>query len=248
MKIKKVLSVALAASVVVATAVTPVAAAIKCSLDNTWLDGGTLFYDLAAEGFDPDSVNGQTVTISFTVDDSDGFGGGIMFNSGENGWQQSEDYYWGNEGKAINATGADGSYTLTFTVPAGSYTANDLSLNEGTWGQLSLQQWWGNDMTVTDIKVGNGAPAKAAEDTSSDDSEDTADAADTTDSSSDSDDATTSDTTTTGTSDSSDSSASANAEATVAKTADVAPVAGVVLAICGISLVAVALKRRSALQ
>ncbi len=247
--IKKILSAALATAMVTVFCAVPTFAGVQTSIDNAWIDGGTLFYDLVAAGYDPASVNGQTVVVSFTADESEGFGGGIMFNSGENGWQQSEDYYWGNEGKALTTSGGDGSYTLTFTVPSGAFTANDLSANEGTWGQICLQQWWGKDMTVTEFKVGNGAPAKATEETTSDDSA----AADTDDGNSSTETATSSDdsssTTTTGTSDSSTASnASESASTTVAKTADVTPVAGIILVICGLSLVAVALKKRSAIQ
>lgn len=166
MRIKKFLALAVAAAVAMTAAMsTSVSAAIKSSIANTHIDNGAFYIDLNEAGLDLTKVNGSSVEIKFEVDDSDGFGGGIMFNSKSGGWQQSESNYWGNAeaDKPIKATGKNGKYTLKFKVASSAFKSSDADASKDGYAQIFVQQWWGKDIKVTDVAIGGKSiNAKAA--------------------------------------------------------------------------------------
>lgn len=172
MRIKKFLALAVAAAVAMTAAMsTSVSAAIKSSVANTEVseDSKMLTIDLNKAGLDPSKVNGATVEVKFEIDDSDGFGGGIMFNSKSGGWQQDEKNYWGNPDAdtPIKATGKNKKYTLKFKAASSAFKASDADVENKGYAQICVQQWWGKDMKVTDVTVGGKSINKKAATTKS---------------------------------------------------------------------------------
>jgi len=137
-------------------------------------EGGMLTIDLVAAGYDPTTVT--EVSIEFTLPEEgykDGFGGGIMMNSKKTGWHQDDgEWSWGNpdSGKPIEATGADGTYKLTYAVEkaADEYGPNDGSIEDYS-AQVCFQIWWqdASDATVTKVEIKGDKAAAPAESSSS---------------------------------------------------------------------------------
>ena len=118
-------------------------------------DAGMLSIDLVEAGYDPTAVT--SVTISFTVDDSDGFGGGIMLNSSKSGWHQQDGKWdWGNEGKNFTPTGSNGSYSLTFPIENAADEFGKAGASD-YYAQVCVQQWWGKDITLTSVEIADGS-------------------------------------------------------------------------------------------
>jgi len=130
------------------------------------VDGGAFSYDLVAAGYVPTSV--KSITFTFTIDDSDGFGGGLMMNGKVSGWVQDDDHAsWANavlEDKTSNvvAEGADGTYTMTLKLDGSQSekfnasafgAASDLDNPDDYYAQVVIQQWWGADATITGVSV-----------------------------------------------------------------------------------------------
>lgn len=162
MKITKILAGISALAIASMTAIP--AFAEKTITDNTGLDyvevkeadGVYQYYvDLAQSPYDPATVS--AVKFSFTVDDSAGFGGGLMLNSNKSGWDQDGTVKgdWGNEGaeKSITAEGSDGNYTLTFDFGALGEEYWGAPTDEQYWAQVVCQLWWGNDVTMTGVEI-----------------------------------------------------------------------------------------------
>ena len=127
-------------------------------------EGNQLYVDLAASPYDPATVS--AVKISFNIDDSDGFGGGLMLNSNKSGWDQNDtDWSWGNEGaeKAITAEGSDGAYTLTFDFGAKGEEYWGAPTDEKYFAQVVCQLWWGKDASITGIEITGEEKAAAPE-------------------------------------------------------------------------------------
>ena len=154
MKLKKTLACVAAASVAVsALAVNAFAVAVT---DNVKVNGSagtdTFVLDLAAEGIldgvDIADVYGFSIKLSeetVAASAETGIGGGIIYNHTA-GWDQLE---WGNEGadKQFTMT-ADGVVTRMDEAPV--LTAEDVSGEENTWGQIVLSFWWGPDEVAVD--------------------------------------------------------------------------------------------------
>ncbi|SFC05149.1 dockerin type I repeat-containing protein [Ruminococcus albus] len=152
MKNSKIVAAMAAAALTVSMMAVPVSA-LKSECDDIVIDteNNQAVFDIIGAGYDINTV--ESVTFKFTVDDEESFGGGIMSSSTvDNGWKQDNDNWaWGNEGagKAINAEGADGVYTLTFDVDD-YYTSFDGDIE---YAKLVVQQWWGNEITFTGVDV-----------------------------------------------------------------------------------------------
>jgi hypothetical protein len=162
---KKFTTLALATAMTAAMACTAFAgnSIQSTSSIGTANDDGSFTVDFVAAGIDATTVTGVTLTL--TVDDSDGFGGGIMFNGTACGWDQSEDYYWGDADAAkalvATSTGNAGEYTVTFAVPDGEF--GDMTA-EDAYAQICVQQWWGNDVTITNVSVETSGSSDAGAD------------------------------------------------------------------------------------
>lgn len=134
---------------------TAMAAAMSCSafaamsgdVANCDTSKGSLNIDaLAIAGDKITEVTGAVIT--FTVDDTDGFGGGFMMNSDSTGWLQKDGVWdWGNDEKPVLAEGADGKYTLTVNFGEERFKADE------TYAQIFVQQWWGNDIKVESVTL-----------------------------------------------------------------------------------------------
>lgn len=119
---------------------------ITTSIENTEMKDGTFYFDSMATGL-VEGVYGTRIT--FTVaDDSLGFGGGLIFNSSNGGWNSAE---WGNDGagKAITAvaTGNAGEYTIE------RLEGSPIFEGETGWAQICLQSWWGSDLEITKVEI-----------------------------------------------------------------------------------------------
>ena len=172
MKITKILAGMSALAIAAATSIP--AFAEKTIVDETNLDyievkesdGVYQYYvDLAKSPYDPATVS--AVKFTFSVDDSAGFGGGLMLNSNKSGWDQKDEWKWANPGAdnaQIFADGSDGSYTLTFDFGAlGEEYWGSPADGENYWAQVVCQLWWGNDVTVTNVEIVGDEKAEAPE-------------------------------------------------------------------------------------
>ena len=156
---KKVLAVTMAATMVLG--MTAVASAEKEITDATGsdvcvVDGGNFQLDVLAAGVDPTTVYGMTFTLSVDEDGlaANGLGGGIGFNGPSDvacGWDQSD---WGNEGAEKANTlvkVSDGVYTITRQESEAKLNAEEGS--QGSWAQVWLSCWWGDDFSVTAVDL-----------------------------------------------------------------------------------------------
>lgn len=149
MKNSKIVAAMAAAALTVSMMAMPVSADITTDVEGIKIDkANQITYSLTDAGYAPETVD--AVTFTFKVDDTEGFGGGLMMQSDANSWdQRDEDWSWGNAEKAITAEGGEGVYTLTFDLD-GYFDEFD---GEITWAQVVVQQWYGNDITITDVAV-----------------------------------------------------------------------------------------------
>lgn len=158
MKIKKALTGLLAGAFAVAMSTTVFAGVGgNTSGIGSVDDGGMYIVDLVQEGFNPATV--KSVTFEFTADDSEGFGGGVMFNGSNCGWDQKESNYWGNADQPVVASGGNGSWSISYTIPDGEFGE---VAPEDYYAQICLQQWWGDPITITGVKISDGGVASAA--------------------------------------------------------------------------------------
>ncbi|MBQ8966322.1 NPXTG-anchored protein [Ruminococcus sp.] len=175
MKISKIFA-GMSALAIAGTAVIP-AFAEKEITDTTGLDyvevkeadGVYQYYiDLAASPYDPATVS--SIKYTFTIDDTEGFGGGLMLNSKKSGWDQdgTTPGDWGSEGseKSLTPEGSDGNYTLTFDFGALGEDYWGSPSDEEYWAQVVCQLWWGADLTMTGIEIVGEEKQAAPEDSS----------------------------------------------------------------------------------
>ncbi|MBR4555511.1 MAG: NPXTG-anchored protein [Ruminococcus sp.] len=129
-------------------------------------DSGMLTVDLVA-GTNGDPASVKSVKFEFELDDSEGFGGGIMINGSEPGWVQVDkgdgNWSWCNADaedaadKGIHAEGSDGKYTLVFNIPEDTDWGE--VAEEDYWAQVCVQQWWGDTAKVSNVVLDTGAAA-----------------------------------------------------------------------------------------
>jgi hypothetical protein len=152
---KKFTTLALATAMTAAMACTAFAGVKDTTVENSSIDNGGFYYDLVAAGYDPSTVTGAVIT--FTLDDSDGFGGGYMMCGSACSWVQKDgEWDWGNPDseKPVLAvpTGNAGEYTLTV-----DFSSSDVGFGsvdgDDYYAKICVQQWWGNEMTVTGVQV-----------------------------------------------------------------------------------------------
>lgn len=82
---------------------------------------------------------------------AEGAGGGFIFSTASNNWNQLQ---WCNgcgedEKHDIQLDTATNSITRLEKTPF--FTAEDISGNEGTYGQIALSEWWGGDIAYKSI-------------------------------------------------------------------------------------------------
>ncbi|MBS7397599.1 MAG: hypothetical protein KIG32_04175 [Ruminiclostridium sp.] len=82
---------------------------------------------------------------------AEGAGGGFIFSTASNNWNQLQ---WCNgcgedEAHDIQLDTEKNSITRMETAPF--FTAEDISGEEGTYGQIALSQWWGGDIAYSTI-------------------------------------------------------------------------------------------------
>lgn len=112
--------------------------------------------DILPEGVDINDVYG--VRINFTDASADvlsqGAGGGFIFSTASNNWNQLQ---WCNgcdtsekpEAHDILLDTKTNSITRMEEKPF--FTAEDISGAEGTYGQIALSQWWGGDIAYSSV-------------------------------------------------------------------------------------------------
>ena len=146
---KKLAAVVLSLALVAVMANGTVKAAISTSMDNAEMRGSDFYFDCLAQGLAADAYGAR---ITFTIaDESQGFGGGFIFNSSADNWNSME---WGNAdaGKALSAvsTGNAGEYTVERLSDAPIFAAD-----EAQWAEIAVQQWWGGDIVITNVEMLN---------------------------------------------------------------------------------------------
>lgn len=148
----------LASVAAAAVAVSSLAVSAFAAWDGANKDGN-LILDVAnilPEGVDINDVYG--VRINFTDASADvlsqGAGGGFIFSTASNNWNQLQ---WCNgcdtsekpEAHDILLDTKTNSITRMEEKPF--FTAEDISGAEGTYGQIALSEWWGGDIAYSSI-------------------------------------------------------------------------------------------------
>ena len=122
---------------------------------------GNLIIDMAnllPEGVDISEVYG--VRVTFTDDAAavvaEGAGGGFIFSTKSNNWNQLQ---WCNgcdtskKPEAHDILWDADTKSITRMEEKPFFTAEDISGAEGTYGQLALSEWWGGDIAYSKIEV-----------------------------------------------------------------------------------------------
>lgn len=112
--------------------------------------------DILPEGVDINDVYG--VRINFTDASADvlsqGAGGGFIFSTASNNWNQLQ---WCNGcDTSVNPEAHDilldtKTNSITRMEEKPFFTAEDISGAEGTYGQIALSQWWGGDIAYSSV-------------------------------------------------------------------------------------------------
>lgn len=148
----------LASVAAAAVAVSSLAVSAFAAWDGANKDGNVTLNvaDILPEGVDINDVYG--VRINFTDASADvlsqGAGGGFIFSTASNNWNQLQ---WCNgcdtsekpEAHDILLDTKTNSITRMEEKPF--FTAEDISGAEGTYGQIALSQWWGGDIAYSSV-------------------------------------------------------------------------------------------------
>lgn len=148
----------LASVAAAAVAVSSLAVSAFAAWDGANKDGNVILNvaDILPEGVDINDVYG--VRINFTDASADvlsqGAGGGFIFSTASNNWNQLQ---WCNgcdtsekpEAHDILLDTETNSITRMEEKPF--FTAEDISGAEGTYGQIALSQWWGGDIAHSSV-------------------------------------------------------------------------------------------------
>lgn len=148
----------LASVAAAAVAVSSLAVSAFAAWDGANKDGNVILNvaDILPEGVDINDVYG--VRINFTDASADvlsqGAGGGFIFSTASNNWNQLQ---WCNgcdtsekpEAHDILLDTKTNSITRMEEKPF--FTAEDISGAEGTYGQIVLSQWWGGDIAYSSV-------------------------------------------------------------------------------------------------
>ena len=148
----------LASVAAAAVAVSSLAVSAFAAWDGANKDGNVILNvaDILPEGVDINDVYG--VRINFTDASADvlsqGAGGGFIFSTTSNNWNQLQ---WCNgcdtsekpEAHDILLDTKTNSITRMEEKPF--FTAEDISGAEGTYGQIALSQWWGGDIAYSSV-------------------------------------------------------------------------------------------------
>lgn len=148
----------LASVAAAAVAVSSLAVSAFAAWDGANNEGNVILNvaDILPEGVDINDVYG--VRINFTDASADvlsqGAGGGFIFSTASNNWNQLQ---WCNgcdtsekpEAHDILLDTKTNSITRMEEKPF--FTAEDISGAEGTYGQIALSQWWGGDIAYSSV-------------------------------------------------------------------------------------------------
>lgn len=148
----------LASVAAAAVAVSSLAVSAFAAWDGANKDGNVILNvaDILPEGVDINDVYG--VRINFTDASADvlsqGAGGGFIFSTASNNWNQLQ---WCNgcdtsekpEAHDILLDTKTNSITRMEEKPF--FTAEDISGAEGTYGQIALSEWWGGDIAYSSV-------------------------------------------------------------------------------------------------
>lgn len=148
----------LASVAAAAVAVSSLAVSAFAAWDGANKEGNVILNvaDILPEGVDINDVYG--VRINFTDASADvlsqGAGGGFIFSTVSNNWNQLQ---WCNgcdtsekpEAHDILLDTKTNSITRMEEKPF--FTAEDISGAEGTYGQIALSQWWGGDIAYSSV-------------------------------------------------------------------------------------------------
>lgn len=148
----------LASVAAAAVAVSSLAVSAFAAWDGANKEGNVILNvaDILPEGVDINDVYG--VRINFTDASADvlsqGAGGGFIFSTASNNWNQLQ---WCNgcdtsekpEAHDILLDTKTNSITRMEEKPF--FTAEDISGAEGTYGQIALSQWWGGDIAYSSV-------------------------------------------------------------------------------------------------
>jgi hypothetical protein len=153
MNFKKVLAGACAGAMVLSTFAVPALADISGADDS-----GNYVVDVASIIGNADISEVYGVKVTFTEDSvadmvANGAGGGFIFSTNDNNWNQLQ---WcngcgDNEGHDIQLDVDTNSITRMEETPF--FTAENISGADGTYGQIALSQWWGNDIAIDTIEL-----------------------------------------------------------------------------------------------
>ena len=83
---------------------------------------------------------------------AEGAGGGFIFSTASNNWNQLQ---WCNgcgEDEAHDIQLDAEKNTITRMETAPFFTAEDISGEEGTYGQIALSEWWGGDIAYSSVE------------------------------------------------------------------------------------------------
>lgn len=148
----------LASVAAAAVAVSSLAVSAFAAWDGANKEGNVILNvaDILPEGVDINDVYG--VRINFTDASADvlsqGAGGGFIFSTASNNWNQLQ---WCNgcdtsekpEAHDILLDTKTNSITRMEEKPF--FTAEDISGAEGTYGEIALSQWWGGDIAYSSV-------------------------------------------------------------------------------------------------
>lgn len=148
----------LASVAAAAVAVSSLAVSAFAAWDGANKDGNVILNvaDILPEGVDINDVYG--VRINFTDASADvlsqGAGGGFIFSTASNNWNQLQ---WCNgcdtseKSEAHDILLDTKTNSITRMEEKPFFTAEDISGAEGTYGQIALSQWWGGDIAYSSV-------------------------------------------------------------------------------------------------
>ena len=145
MKLKSILASVSACAI----AVSAMALSASAALTNGDADGNYV-YDIMADGIAPTDVYGAQLVFEMADGwQTDGAGGGLIYNSDSTGWASTE---WGFSGEGENVKDVpvtvDGNtITLTLLSDTAVFVSSD------TYAQIVCQAWWGADATVVSLNA-----------------------------------------------------------------------------------------------
>lgn len=143
MKMKKILAcVSAAALAVSAMAVSSSAAIIGADDEGNYVVNVA---DLLPEGVDISEVYGATIFLKEGYSLENGQGGAFIFSTASKNWKSLE---WGNAGSDKDIILDEETNSITRMEDTPFFTAEDISGETGTYANIALKQYWGDDIEI----------------------------------------------------------------------------------------------------